>query len=356
MSLKVLGAGAIMLLIIGLLFLAFSPTPTGHFGIIHNANEQTKIGAVLALSGPSAIWGESVKNGMTLALLDHPNLIVTYEDSKGNAVDGVSAYQKLKLEEVDVFISALSIVSVPLASLAKEDKKVMIITQSAANNITNEYAFRYYTDANHFATPAFESEITPLKDVEKIAVIYRNDEYAKSVAEKIQELSATQGKKIVFIESYVPNETDYSTILLKAKETKPEAILFVPTPPSESLAILKKIQEMDFNIPIIEVSNVQSDLATRAKAPDITFYTNQFAFSILGNSEEFKEKYRTMFGIEPNFVAAFGYDIINLIASCEKNKLKECLENKNEIIGVTGVASNITNNDIVLPMYLEKVN
>jgi hypothetical protein len=113
---------------------------------------------------------------------------------------------------------------------------------------------------------------------------------------------------------------------------------------------------MDFNIPIVEVSNVQSDPATRAKAPIMTFYTNQFAFSISGNSEAFKEKYRAIFGKEPNFVAAFGYDIINLIASCEKDKMKECLENKKEIIGVTGIASEIVNNDIVLPMYLEKVN
>jgi branched-chain amino acid transport system substrate-binding protein len=355
MNLKILGIGAIILLAIGLLFLAFSPNPTGNFGVIHT-NEQTKIGAVLALSGPSAIWGESVKNGMELALLEHPNLKVIYEDSKGTAVDGVSAYQKLKLEEPDIFVSALSIVSVPLASLAKEDKKVMIITQSAANNITNEYAFRYYTDANHFATPAFESELSPLKNVKKLAVVYRNDEYAKSVALKIQELSAMQGKEIVFIESYVPNETNFSTILLKAKESNPEALLFIPTPPSESLAILNKVQEMDFNIPIIEVSNVQSDPETQAKAPNITFYTNQFAFSISGNSETFKEKYKAMFGKEPNFVAAFGYDIINLIASCEKDKIKECLENKNEIIGVTGIANNITNNDIVLPMYLTQVN
>jgi len=134
--------------------------------------------------------------------------------------------------------------------------------------------------------------------------------------------------------------------------------LFIPTPPSESLAILKKVNEMDFDIPIVEVSNVQSDPETQAKAPKMTFYTNQFAFSISGNSEDFKAKYRTAYGKEPNFVAAFGYDIINLIASCDndKTKLKECLESKKEVIGVTGVAKDIKNNDLLLPMYLERVN
>ncbi|MFA6269078.1 MAG: ABC transporter substrate-binding protein [archaeon] len=356
MNPKTIGIVAIMVLVVGLLFLVILPEKNASFIATQNTNEEIKIGAILALSGPSAIWGESVRNGMELALIDHPNLKVIYEDSKGTAADGISAYQKVKLENPDIYLTALSIVSIPLATLAKEDKKVMIITQSAANNLTNEYAFRYYTDANHFATPAFESEISPLKNIKKLAVVYRNDEYAKSVANKIKEISAEQGKQIVFIEAYTPNETDFSTILTKAKESNPQALLFIPTPPSESLGILKKVQEMDFNIPIIEVSNVESDPETQAKAPKMTFYTNQFAFSIKGNSEEFKEKYRAKYNKEPNFVAAFGYDMINLIASCEKNKMKECLENKKEVNGVTGTAKNIKNNDITLPMYLVKVN
>lgn len=329
-----------------------------------NANQQQaikepiKIGAVLALSGPSAIWGQSVQNGMNLALQDHPELAVTYEDSKGTAADGVTAYQKLKTLQPDVFVSALSIVNVPLSKLALTDKIPLVITQSAANGITNEYTFRYYTDADHFALPSFESDISPLKNasVKKIAVVYRKDEYAQSVADKIKQLSDQYGKKIVFMESYVPNETDFSTILNKAKKASPDALLFIPTPPSESLGILKKVEELKFKIPIVEVSNVQSDPETQAKAPKITFYTNQFAFSIPGNSEQFKERYRAKYGKEPNFVAAFGYDIVNLIASCEKNNIKECLESKKEVSGVTGVAKDIKNNDIIIPMYLLKVN
>ncbi len=225
-----------------------------------------------------------------------------------------------------------------------------------ANNLTNEYTFRYYTDADHFALPSFESEISPLRNITKLAVVYRNDEYAKSVAEKIKQLSAEQGKQIVFFESYVPNEVDFSTILLRAKESSPEALLFIPTPPIESLGILKEVKELDFTIPIVEVSNVQSDPETQAQAPNMTFYTNQFAFSIAGNSEDFKQEYRNKYGKEPNFVAAFGYDIVNLIASCKDQDIKKCLENKKSVSGVTGSTDDIKNNDIIMPMYLVKVH
>jgi len=316
----------------------------------------TKIGAILALSGPSTVWGESMKNGMELALQNHPELEVIYEDSKGTAADGISAYQKMKIQDVDVYVTSLSIVSVPLAKLAKDDKKGVVITQSAANNITNEYAYRYYTDANHFALPSFQNPISPLKNASRLAVIYRKDEYAQSVDEKIQELAAEQGKQVVFNESYTPNETDLSTILTKAQETNPDALLFVPTPPSESLALLKKVQELDFNIPIVEVSNVQSDPETQAKSPNITFYTNQFAFSTPGNSEDFKQNYRAKYNKEPNFMSAFGYDIVNLIASCDGQQIKQCLDSKTEVSGVTGTAVGITNHDILIPMDLVKVH
>jgi len=316
----------------------------------------TKIGAILALSGPSTVWGESMKNGMELALQNHPELEVIYEDSKGTAADGISAYQKMKIQDVDVYVTSLSIVSVPLAKLAKDDKKGVVITQSAANNITNEYAYRYYTDANHFALPSFQNPISPLKNASRLAVIYRKDEYAQSVDEKIQELAAEQGKQVVFNESYTPNETDFSTILTKAQETNPDALLFVPTPPSESLALLKKVQELDFNIPIVEVSNVQSDPETQAKSPNITFYTNQFAFSTPGNSEDFKQNYRAKYNKEPNFMSAFGYDIVNLIASCDGQQIKQCLDSKTEVSGVTGTAVGITNHDILIPMDLVKVH
>lgn len=318
--------------------------------------EPIKVGAILALSGPSALWGTSVKNGMELALEDHPDINILFEDSKGLAPDGISAYQKLSAEKVDVYVSALSSVAIPLASLTKDNKIPMIVTQSAANNLTNEYTFRYYSDANNFATPSFNSVDTPLKSVTRIAVLYRNDYYATAVANKIKELSAEQGKEIVFFEAYEPNTADFSTQIIKVKNSNAQAFLYVPVPPSESLGILKKATELDIKMSIIEVSNVLSDPSTRAQAPNVTFYTEQFAFSMPGNSETFKQRYIAKYGTEPNFVAAFGFDIVNLISTCDKNTIKQCLENKKTVTGVTGTATNIKNNDILMPMYLMKVN
>src|SRR3989344_5944536 len=65
------------------------------------------VGAILPLTGPSAIWGESVRNGMELALENHPEIKVVFEDSKGTAVDGISAYRALETKKPDVFVSSL---------------------------------------------------------------------------------------------------------------------------------------------------------------------------------------------------------------------------------------------------------
>lgn len=73
------------------------------------------VGAVLPMTGPAALWGETVKNGMELALEEKSGIEAVYEDSKSTAADGISAYNLLQDKNVDLTFSELSLVSVPLA-------------------------------------------------------------------------------------------------------------------------------------------------------------------------------------------------------------------------------------------------
>jgi ABC-type branched-subunit amino acid transport system substrate-binding protein len=69
------------------------------------------IGAVLPMTGPAALWGETVKNGMDLALESKTDIRVLYEDSRSTAADGVTAYNLLKSKGVDLYFSELSLVA-----------------------------------------------------------------------------------------------------------------------------------------------------------------------------------------------------------------------------------------------------
>ncbi|MDO8655869.1 MAG: ABC transporter substrate-binding protein [Nanoarchaeota archaeon] len=346
-----LWAGIIVILTIIVVVISLSKT---------NTNNSFTVGAVLPLTGPAALWGETVKNGMELALEQKSGITILYEDSKSTAADGIYAYNLLQNKNVDLTVSETSLVAVPLSKIALERKSPLLVSLVAAEHskIVNEYTTRYYTDPTNYALPAFNDPLSPVLKATKIALLHRNDELGVSVKDKIVELSAANRKEIVLQESFTPNEKDYRTVLTKIKNSGADALIFVVANPIEAVGIVKTAKELNIGIPMIEASAVFADLGTRKQVGDITFYSTSYDFSLPGKAEDFKTKYLAKFGKEPNFGAAFGYDIVGLIDLCKNKKeaVRECLFGVNEIDGVAGTAKQTAPGDFVVTMHLEKVN
>lgn len=318
------------------------------------------VGAVLPLTGPAALWGETVKNGMELALQENKGITVLYEDSKSTAADGISAFNALQNKGVDLTVSETSLVAVPLAKIALERKLPLLVTLAATEHskIVNEYTSRYYTDPTNYATPTFTDSISPVLTAKKIAIVHRNDELGVSVKDKIVELVAQNKKEIVLQESFMPNEKDYHTVLTKVKNSGADAFIFVVASPAEAVGIVKTAKELNITIPMVESSGVFADVATRAQVAGIPFYSTSYDFSLPDKAVEFKTKYMAKFGKEPNFGSAFGYDMITLIERCkdQKTSVQACLNSVTEINGVAGTAHQTAPGDFVVKMHLEKVN
>lgn len=318
------------------------------------------VGAVLPLTGAASLWGETVKNGMELALEQKPGLTVLYEDSKSTAADGISAYNLLQAKKVDLTFSELSLVAVPLSKLALENKQPLLVSLVAASHpvIVNDYTTRYYTDPTNYATPAFTNSISPVLAAKKIALLTRNDDLGNSVKAKIIELAKQNNKEIVFAESFMPAEKDYNTVILKAKSSGADVFIFVASTPGEAVGIVKTAGQLKLGMPIVESSAVFADLDTRKQIADVPFYSTSYDFSLPDKAVDFKNQYKAKFGKEPNFGAAFGYDIVNLIDVCKNKResVKDCLAGVSKMSGVAGVATQVEAGDFVVPMHLEKVN
>lgn len=326
----------------------------------NNTNTNFKVGAVLPLTGAAALWGETVKNGMELALEKNPKLEIIYGDSKSTAVDGISAYNMLQNENVDLTFAELSLIAVPLSKIALERKLPLLVSLVAAEHsvIVNDYTTRYYTDPTNYTTPTFTDPISPVISAKKLAVLTRNDDLGNSTKNKIIELAKINNKEIVFMESFIPGEKDYNTAILKVKNSGADVFIFVPANPGEALGIVKTANQLKINMPMIETSAVFADLDTRKQAGNVSFYSTSYDFSLPNKAIEFKKEYKERFGKEPNFGSAFGYDIVNLISKCkeEKDDIKKCFSKMNEIEGVAGIATQVLPGDFTVKMHLEKVN
>jgi len=323
-------------------------------------NKGLTIGAILPMTGPASLWGETVKNGMDLALENTKGINVKYEDCKSTAVGGIGAYNLLKTKGVNLFFSELSLVSVPLSKLALENKTPLLVSQVAAehSSIVNDYTMRYYTDPTNYATPAFTSEISPVLKAQKLAILTRNDDLGNSVKAKIIELSKANNKQIVFAESFVPAENDFRSMILKVKSSGADVFMFVASTPGEAVGILQTAKQIGLQMPIVEASAVFADLDTRKQVSGIPFYSTSYDFSSPGNAVEFKTAYKIKYGREPNFGAAFGYDMIKFIDRCktESENTLDCLNDIREINGTAGMATQVELNDFTVKMHLEKVN
>jgi branched-chain amino acid transport system substrate-binding protein len=324
-----------------------------------NSNEFL-VGAVLPLTGPAALWGETFKNGMDLALAGKTGLKVYYEDSKSTATDGISAYNLVQNKNVDLTVSELSLVSVPLSKIALEKKQPLLVSLVAASHgtIVNDFTTRYYTDPTNYAAPAFNDPLSPVKTAKKIALLHRNDELGISVKDKIVELSALNKKELVLQESFMPNEKDYRTLLTKVKNSGADVFIFVVANPLEAVGIVKTAKDLNMSIPMIESSAVFADLDTRKQVEGISFYSTSYDFTLPGKATDFKSRYQAKFGKVPNFGAAFGYDVINLIDSCKTSKaaVQQCLSELKQLDGAAGIATQTATGDFVVPLHLEKVN
>lgn len=324
------------------------------------AGDTFTIGAILSMTGSAAIWGETVHNGMELAFQDKGDVKVLYEDSKGSAPDGISAFNRLQEQKVDITLSELSFVSVPIAKLALERKVPLVVTLSATSPqaIVNDYSVRYYTDPKHYSGPAFTSPISPVKNAKKLALLYRNDELGGAVKEEVSKIVAEQGKEFVFLESFKPNETDYSTLISKVKASKAEVFLFVVSTPGEAVAVVKTGSRLGLTIPMVEASGVFADATNRKEVEGIPYYSTSFDFSLdTPEANAFKDRYKRVYGKDPGFGAAFGYDVANLIYSCRKESdILGCIRAVKVNKGISGTAEQVGPGDFAATMHLEKVN
>lgn len=311
-STKIVAGIIVLLVIVGVVWVSRDSTPV--------SSGPVKVGAILPLTGPSAIWGENIRNGMELArkelMTEGRTFEFIYEDSAGDPAKGVTAFQKLQaVDRVPIVFSAFSRVSVPLIPLADQARVPLIMTAVAAGGVTekSEYAFRFFPDDRIHAETHFAS--LEENQIHSLAVIYSNDEYGVSVEKDIKSKAAETAITVVASEKFDPGTTDFRTQLSRIKAQTPGAILMVVTAPGEVATIVKQARELGISAALYEssfllsVASVRQGLGVAAEG----VHTLALPFTLSQAGDKFKVAYKKEFGAEPFFAAGFGYDLVMMM-------------------------------------------
>lgn len=358
-SYKMVGMKKIALLATGAMLLL---SLTGCGGEKAGDSNTIKIGMNMEMTGSVAIYGQSINNGMQIAI-DEVNAsggvngkmieLIVY-DTKSEVAEAAAGAMKLITEDnVDFLIGpATSGSAVAAQQVATEHSIPMISPAGTAENVTvdGKGNVRKYIFRMPFTDP-FQGTVMANFGAQnlgaKTAVIYMDNssDYSKGQAETFEKVFTSQGGTIVGKESYLQKDSDFRSSLTKIKALNPD-IIFIPGYYQEVGLIVKQARELGVNQPLLGGDGWDSPqlFEVAGTALNNAFMSNHYAS---GDSDpkvkEFSDKYKAKFGSDPEAFAALGYDSVMLAVdamkragSTEPDKVVKALEETVGLSLVTG--------------------
>ncbi len=338
-------------------------------GCTEKEPETIKIGAILPLTGPGALWGNNTRKGAELAVdeinrtegISDRKLILISEDSKGMAKEGVIVLQKLlSIDKVHAIIDdAVSSVALANIPIITKNKISMISTGSTNPDLSGSspYFFRLWNsdiEESVIGGRFIASEL----GYEKGVILYIRNEYGDGLQKGFEKEFAKYGSIILGKESFEPGASRFREQLFKLKALNPQFV-YVIGYPAEIPRILIEMKKLSFNKKVITTAAIQDksvvEQAKKAAEGVIYPYAKPAQTKI---TEAFKKAYKQKYGEDPGSPAAEAYDAIIIFAKAfkeartNKEKIREVIANiKHE--GASGMIIFDNNGDVHKPMEMK---
>ena len=221
-----------------------------------------KIGVLVPMSGPLSTMGENLKMAFEYALkeinegggiksLNGAKIEFVYGDHQGDPKVAASEVERLIMKEkvaaiLGTFPSSVSYTATEVA----ERYKVPFLEPVAVMDQITERGFKYVFRLIHPASLWGQSQINFIKDmrdkknqpIKTIALVYENTDQGQSTAKAWRQFGPGAGLQIVLDEAYPRDQSDFTPLMLKIKDAKPDVILMV-TYISDAILLQKGFKE-----------------------------------------------------------------------------------------------------------------
>lgn len=326
------------------------------------ANEPIKVGVTFPLTGIFAFMGTDELEGVEFATkeinekqngINGRPLQIIIEDNEGDTKKAVSAFYKLMLEKPTALITAFTHITSALAPLA-EQNQILTIYNSTINTFAeeNQYVFKDYSDMEKDGKVMVKYLLE--KDIKEIYVLsVINDAYI-TFLDSFKKEYLPGGGTIIGEDSFMMNETDFRTALLKIKKTGGKNILFNCGFSHLVIPFAKQMEEMQMTDGFTLAIPLGSFPQTIEEVGDILNKTNTvgtwFAFDENEKTNvetvDFVNKFEMEYQKKPNYHHAYTYDQTMILAQamriCDNKSqlnsdcLRKQLLNLKNYVGVAG--------------------
>ncbi|NNG07457.1 MAG: ABC transporter substrate-binding protein [Desulfobacteraceae bacterium] len=320
------------------------------------------IGCLLPLSGPFAIYGQEVLNGIQLGMgmwaesEGYQDLELVIKDTGGETETAVSAVEELAIEEKVMAIIG-PLVSKPTLAAAKKAQElgvpIITLTQKEGVTVEGEMVFRNFLTPSKEIQSILERAVNDL-GLTRFAVLYPNNPYGLYFMNLFWDQAEELGGTIRAVESYNPEETDFAVEIKKMvglhyprpqlvvqtymqmksmeweneieerqpSDEEPEPIvdfdaIFLPGNPEQVALIAPQFPFYNiFGVPLLGTSLWQDPELIKTAGDYVQgaiFPTGFYAKGSSNGVREFVALYEENFESEPGLLAASGYDTIRFI-------------------------------------------
>ncbi|GHU63791.1 branched chain amino acid ABC transporter substrate-binding protein [Clostridia bacterium] len=305
--------------------------------------ETISIGMALPLTGDSAMYGETVRDGVQFGVdeinaaggIDGKQIKLVIEDDKGNPQEAAMVAQKLSGDDslfcvIGHVNSSCTIAGLPIYA---ENGLTVLNTSSSAEEITQLGYTNFFRTVIHdgLQAPMMVRHSVENLGLTKIATIAANSDYGLGLLSGAKAAADEFGAEIVTEELYVPlSDKDFSVQLAKIKQADPEVLLILGDY-NEAGLIIRQMKAAGLDIPVVTPAACSNDAMIELAGAEAAEGVYLLGYWDPDRPEpvvkDFVTKYEDAHdGAIPDERNAYGYEIPYIIkAAIEKGATKETL-------------------------------
>ena len=291
-----------------------------------------KFGVIGSYTGPNAKPGQSMKQGVTLAVEEINKaggvkgrmLEPLFEDDASVPAQSVSATEKLiSKDEVSFLIGTFnSATTLADMKVIERDKVPMLVPIAVAIEITesgNKWVFRNAA-TNPMQAEQLMNYVYNNTKGRKFAVVHENTDYGKGLATAVKNYVGAKGGEVA-MESYSIGDTDFYAQLTKIKNNQPDGIIIAGNL-SEASQITRQVKELAIPSQLYGFGGLSSfDYNKIASGSNEGLICASYFENASPNplAQQFIKAYKEKYNVDPDMFAAAIYEAVYIAkASVEK--------------------------------------
>jgi branched-chain amino acid transport system substrate-binding protein len=276
-----------------------------------------KIGFINSITGPQAPIGETMTNGLDLAIEDLKkkgiDVQVIRQDDTGKPDKAISAIEQLATgDEVSIVVGPYtSACANAVAKQAEQYGVPQVIPAASKEDITRQgykWVFRVNAPGEVYAHSLIDAALSFGKP-KTVAFIYESTDFGASLTKVGKVYAAKKGLTVVADEAYQAGSPDYRSTLSKIKEKNPD-LVFMVSYVADAILLMRQSREIGLKPQAFLGGGAGFDTAQFESEKDISnnvFSVTQWTPDANKASEEFAARYQAKFGKRPTYHAACTY-------------------------------------------------